>query len=97
MSRLIWTPEALADVQRLYRFLAEKDADAAMRAVRVIREGVNILADYPRSGRPVENMEPEFREWPIAFGSSGYVVLYRVDHDDVAILAVWHQREAGYQ
>lgn len=96
MSRLIWTPEALADVQRLYRFLAEKDADAATRAVKAIRESVNILADYPRSGRPIENMEPEFREWPIAFGSSGYVVLYRVNGDDVAILAVWHQREAGY-
>jgi plasmid stabilization system protein ParE len=97
LPRLIWTPEALADVQRLYRFLAPKDADAATRAVKAIRESVHILADYPRSGRPVENMEPEFREWPIAFGSSGYVVLYRVDDDDVAILAVWHQREAGYQ
>lgn len=44
MSRLIWTPPALADVQRLYRFLAPKNADAAQRAVKAIRTGVKILA-----------------------------------------------------
>ena len=69
MPRLIWTPEALADVQRLYRFLASKDANAAGRAVQAIRAGVKILAQRPRIGRPVEDMEPEFREWPIGFGN----------------------------
>jgi len=29
MPRLIWSPSALHDVQRLYRFLAEKNVDAA--------------------------------------------------------------------
>lgn len=96
MPRLIWTPPALADVQRLYRFLAPKDADAAQRAVRAIRAGVKILAHQPRIGRPVEDMEPEFREWPIDFGNGGYVALYRFDGENIAILAVRHQKETGY-
>lgn len=96
MSRLIWTPAALVDVQRLYRFLAERDAEAAQRVVKAIRSGMKILAHQPRLGRPVEDMDAEYREWVIGFGSSGYVALYRIDADVVAVLAVRHQREAGY-
>ncbi len=96
MPRLIWTPQALADVQRLYRFLALKNADAAQRAVKAIRTGVRLVAHQPQLGRPVDGLEPEFREWLIDFGNSGYVVLYRFDAESIAILAVRHQKEAGY-
>lgn len=96
MSRLIWTAEALADVQLLYRWLLPKDADAAKRAVGAIRAGVRILAQQPRIGRPIEDMDPEYREKPIDFGNSGYVVLYRVEQDVVVLLAVRHRKEAGY-
>jgi len=41
-------------------------------------------------------MPPEFREWPIGFGDSGYLALYRLDGDDVVILAIRHMRESGY-
>ena len=60
MPRLIWSPRALLDVQRLHRFLAERNTDAARRAV-----------------------------------ASGYVARYRLGDDEVLILAVRHQREAG--
>jgi plasmid stabilization system protein ParE len=95
MPRLIWSPAALLDVQRLYRFLAEKNIDAAKRAVRTIREGMNVITRQPGIGRPAEDMEPEFREWLISFGDSGYVVLYRYDSENAVILAVRHQRELG--
>jgi plasmid stabilization system protein ParE len=96
MPRLIWSPSALADVQRLYRFLARNNIDAARRAVKSIREGVKVLALQPGIGRPAEDMEPEYREWIIDFGGSGYVALYRYEADIAVILAVRHQREAGY-
>lgn len=96
MSRLIWSPQALLDVQRLYRFLASKNSDAAKRAVKSIRQGVKVLGQQPGVGRPVEDMEPAYREWLIDFGDSGYVAMYRIDGSDVVILAVRHQREVGY-
>lgn len=96
MPHLIWTPSALADVQRLYRFLAPKDAKAAGHAVKAIRARVKILAHQPSIGRPIEDMDPEFREWPIDFGNGGYIALYRLDAETVSILAVRHQKEAGY-
>ena len=96
MPRLIWTLHALRDVQRLHRFLAERNTDAAQRAVQAIRAGVKVLAKQPGIGRPAEHMEPEFREWLVDFGDSGYVVMYRFDGKTAVLLAVRHQREAGY-
>lgn len=96
MPRLIWSPDALRDVQRLYRFLAAKNIEAARRAVNSIREGVKVIARQPGIGRLAEEMEPEYREWLIDFGDSGYVALYRHDGKTAVILAVRHQREAGY-
>jgi plasmid stabilization system protein ParE len=96
MPRLIWSPAALRDVQRLYRSLAEKNTDAAKRAVKTIRDGMKIIALQPGIGRPAEELDAEYREWPIDFGESGYVVLYRYNKQTAVVLAVRHQREAGY-
>jgi plasmid stabilization system protein ParE len=94
--RLVWTPAALRDVQRLYRFLAEKNVDSAKRAVKAIREAVKLLQQQPGLGRPAEHMEPQYRERIINFGESGYVALYRFDGTTAVILAIRHQREVGY-
>lgn len=96
MPRLIWSPSALLDVQRLYRFLAPKNLDAAKRAVAAIRQGVKILERQPSVGRPVDDMDDEFRDWIIDFGDSGYVARYRVAPQPVTILAVRHQKEVGF-
>jgi plasmid stabilization system protein ParE len=95
MPRLIWAPAALQDINRLHRFLKSKNVDAAIRAVKAIRQGVRLLAVHPEAGRPAEDMPAEFREWPIDFGNGGYVALYRYD-SDVVILAIRHGKEGGY-
>ena len=97
MPRLIWSPRALGDVQRLYRFLAEKNPDAARRAVRAIRDGMKVVAQQPGIGRPIADMEPEYREWLIDFGAGGYVAKYRLEGETAIVLAVRHQREVGYE
>ncbi len=95
MPRLIWSEPALANVQRLYRFLADKNLAAAKRAVKAVREGVKILSVHPQVGRVVEDLDEAFRDWPVDFGDSGYLVRYRFDGELVTILAVRHQKEAG--
>lgn len=95
MPQLIWSPAALRDIQRLYRFIAPKNPSAATRAVRAIREGMHIVVEHPEAGKPMENMAPEYREWLIGFGDSGYVAVYRLEGDLAVVLAVRHQREAG--
>ena len=92
MPSVRWSARALRDVQRLHRL---KNPDAARRAVRAIQQGVQVLTRQPGIGRPIEDLPEEFREWLIDFGASGYVVRYRLDGEDVVLLAVWHQKEAG--
>lgn len=96
MPRLIWSEPALANVRHLYRFLAEKNPAAAGRAVKALRAGAKILAVHPRVGRVVEDMDEAFRDWPVDFGDSGYVLRYRCDGELVLILAVRHQKETGF-
>ena len=96
MSRVIWSPAALLDVQRLYRFLALQNIDAAKQAVNALRKGVKVLQLQSGIGRPIDDMPEEFREWIIDFGDSGYVARYRIDSEVVMILAVRHQKEVGY-
>ena len=96
MPALVWTPRALADLTRLHRFLAERNPDAARRAIRAIREGMRLLETHPEAGRPAKGMAPEFRERWIPFGSGGYLALYRLDGPRVVVLAVRHGRELGF-
>ena len=96
MPRLRWSQTARLDVIRLYKFLAPKNTDAAVRAIRAIHQGVKALSRHPAIGRPAEEMPPEFREWIVDFGQECYVVLYRFDGKEAVILASRHGREAGY-
>lgn len=96
MSRLIWTPKALDGLEQAYLFLAEKDENAAVKALDSINNSSLVLEDFPEAGRPAEDLEPEHRELLIPFGGSGYVLLYRIKNSFVYILAIRHQKEAGY-
>ena len=96
MPHLRWSNAALLDVARLYNFLEPKSQGTAKRAIKAIRQTARDLSRFPESGRPVEEMPPEFREWVIEFGSGGYVALYHFDGQEIVILAIRHGREAGY-
>lgn len=94
--KLVWLPSALQGVQRAYRFLAEKDRDVAQAAVVTIRKHAAILRKFPNAGRPTEDLDPEHRELLIPFGVAGYVLIYEVHAEIILVLALRHQKEAGY-
>jgi plasmid stabilization system protein ParE len=96
MPALKWAPPALKDIERPHSFLKSRNPDAAKRVVRAIRQGVGLLEQQPEAGRPFDDLPLEFREWPIAFGTAKYIVLYRFDGKEVILLAVRHEREIGY-
>ena len=91
-----YAPRALADLQRLREFLRKKNPLAARRAGQTIIESLRVLGLQPQIGRLLEDMPVEYREWVIDFGGSGYVARYRVDDEGVTILAIRHQKEAGF-
>ena len=91
-----WTENASQGLERAYLFLAEKNEDVAKAALITIREKVLLLEQFPNAGRPAEDFEPEYRELLIPFGGAGYILIYEVIGDSVYVLAVKHQKEAGY-
>jgi plasmid stabilization system protein ParE len=95
MAQVVYSPNAVVNLEHLHRFLAEKNPDAAARAIRTIRDRLKLLSRFPRLG-PVDSEQPDVRELFIAFGAAGYVARYRVDGRIVVVLAVRHTREAGY-
>ncbi len=92
-----FTPEADADLERLYGFLLTKDLRAAERALTDLRRGIAMLEYSPYSCRKVDRDFPRLREIHIPFGASGYVALYEIEPPvTVTVLAVRHQREDDY-
>lgn len=95
MAKLIYSDRALADLERLTEFLLEDDPAAALDTFELIEEAIVVLKRHPLIGRPVE---AALREVLISRGRTGHMALYSFEprHDTVLVLAVRHQREAGY-
>ena len=96
MARITYAPGAVLDLERLRDFLAEHDPEMALSAAEAIVEAVSVLERHPLIGRPAE---AGTRELVIARGRTGYVALYDWLEaiDTVVMLALRHQREAGYE
>ncbi len=92
MTNVIWLEEALDDLNRINTFLAEKNLEAASRALNAIISATRNLQNYPEIGKPYEE-DIHYRELHVPFGVRGYVIHYRLVDDTAVIIRVWHARE----
>ena len=95
MARVEVTSRALRDLERLFDFITSEDPTRARDQVLSVRRAFELLADHPLLGREAEEGR---RELVLSRGRYGYIAKYRwlPGDDAVLILAVRHQREAGY-
>lgn len=95
VARVVYSRNALANLERAFTSLDALSPDAAVAAVDAIRSAVEMLEHHPLIGRIVEG---GLRELVISFGRSGYLALYRFvpARREVRILAIRHQRELDY-
>jgi len=84
---VIWSPDALDDLDSVAAYIARDSVDhAALLASRII-QATDALARFPRLGRPAPEMQdPSWRQ--VVVGT--YRVIYRVTPDAVRIEAVVH-------
>ena len=61
------------------------------------RAPISIGKSVERSLSGDQDMEPEFREWLIDFGDTGYVVMYRFDGTTAVLLALRPQLDLERQ
>jgi plasmid stabilization system protein ParE len=96
MARVQVTERALADLERLFDFIAAHDPKRARERMLSVRRAFELPADHPLLGRSAEDGR---RELILSRGKHGYVAKYRwLPADDIIlILAVRHQLEAGYR
>jgi plasmid stabilization system protein ParE len=95
VARVEVSERALTDLERLFDFIAEEDPTRARMQLLSVRRAFELLADHPLLGREAEAGR---RELILSRGRYGYIAKYRwvPTEDVVLILAVRHQREAGY-
>jgi len=95
VAEVIVSKGADADLERLVKFLSEEEPAAALATYDHLLGALEVLRTYPSIGRPVDDV---LRELVISRGGTGYLALYVYDAraDRVVILALRHQREAGY-
>lgn len=96
MNELQYTEQALSDFERFCDLSLATDPVAAPATADIILEALNILAHSPEIGRKVAHGH---RELVISRGHTGYLALYGFmpERQRVLVLALRHQREAGYK
>ena len=96
MAQVIYSEDALSDVDHIIEFLLDASPAFASRALDNIHSAISLLGVHPLIGRRVDG---NIRELVISRGHNGYVALYRFDaaYDVVRVLRLRHQREAGYR
>jgi plasmid stabilization system protein ParE len=92
VAQVVYSSNALSNLERAFVFLAEHDPKSAAAAAAAIGDAASTLASHPLIGRVVAG---DLRELVISYGKTGYVALYRFlpNRDEVRILAIRHQRE----
>ncbi len=81
-------PRAQADVEDIFRKIADDDFEAALRVDREIDEACLLLSTHPQMGHTREDLGigATYRVWPIY----SYLIIYRPDSDPLEIVRVWH-------
>jgi plasmid stabilization system protein ParE len=81
---------ALADLSRLYGFLATRNEQAAARTVRSLAAAPTRLLQTPRIGERLSALDPrEVRR--VLIGD--YEVRYEIRRSRIYVLRLWHTRE----
>lgn len=91
MIAVKYSPESIADLQRIVEFVEAKNPYAARRIAIDLQEGISKLKQFPHIGLPVVKApDPEkIRDLYL----SNYTVRYSINKNTLYILRVWHNKE----
>lgn len=87
---IVWSPLARTRLREIRAYVASDKPDAATRLATRIVAVVEALREYPFLGRA--GAEPGIRE--LVIGGTPYVVLYRVQGENVIISTIWHAAQS---
>lgn len=86
MGRPYVLPQAVDDLQRIQRYIAQDDARAAKRVVMRIKQLILMLGRQPLLGELRDDLRPGLRSFP----AGNYVIYYEPTQPRISILRVLH-------
>ncbi len=89
--KLVYSAEAVEDLQRLRAFIAEKNPSAAVRVAAELVSRMESLCAFPEMGRQVELAPTPEVIRDFVFGN--YIVRYALQSKSVVVLRIWHHYE----
>ena len=97
MPQVIFTPDAVLDLEILRELLKERGSQASTRAAKIIAARITQLSLNTKLGRSVELPDGELaRELGINLAEDDCTAIYRQDGDTIVVLLVRHKDEVGY-
>jgi len=89
MSEFVLHPQAYADLDEIWEYIAADSLDAADRVREEIYEAIQSLVPFPYIG----HSRPDLTSKPLRFQSvREYVIVYAPDERPLAVIAVLHGR-----
>ena len=90
--KLQYTPQAVADLQRLYEFVAPKNPLAARKIAIEIQESAEKLKAFPKIGLPVSQAPNPDVLRDLYIGN--YTIRYLITSTElIQVLRIWHNKE----
>ena len=89
--RLVYTQEAVDDLQRLREFIEIHNPIAAAQIAQTIVTGIEKLKQFPRIGIEVRQAPDPDVIRDLILGE--YIIRYLLHDDSIYILRLWHHKE----
>ncbi|MGV3579798.1 type II toxin-antitoxin system RelE/ParE family toxin [Brevundimonas sp.] len=83
--RVIWTPEAEADLEEGVTYIARDNVSAAIVTEERVFDAADGLRDFPNKGRARADGRRE-----LVVAATPFLLVYRIEQTSVVILRVWH-------
>lgn len=86
MTRVIYSPAAIQDIEDVTDWIAPDDANAAARVVDSIDAKLQLIAAFPHAGEDVGDLLPGMRRTI----QGPYVIYYRPGENRVDVIRIVH-------
>ncbi len=91
MTAFVLHPEAYADLDEIWEYIADDNLDAADRVLEEIFQTIRSLVAFPHQG----HKRPDLTSRPLLFHVlRDYVIAYAPDEKPLAVMAVLHGRRS---
>jgi toxin ParE1/3/4 len=88
VTRLVFSPEAQADLEQIGDYIAQDNSTAAIESIERLRRRCRQVAQFPGIGRRRSDLRSGYR----SVSEGEYIVLYVASSEEVEIVHILHSK-----